>query len=825
MAKSDLVSCQSTLTPAAVLHERARIHRLGLSWCLVDEFGPPHRRTFCIKLTIHVNVSKTAETYEGLGGSIRAAKHAASAAALQQSEVLKRLSVTKENKTDRPPDAKQQVILNVIDNIPDPAGPRAEIRQLATILQVSSKFIRLPSFESPLIGHRQNYYSSLASSLFPMQVTTCRVALEFAGRQYVGEGTSRTGAEQEASCTALKALRCVLISVCARDKGADAFLAHSSDQTTRVRPNSAVWRLQVLAGLHRENPTFIVFETPANLDDTEIRSAKRRYTSSCSMPSFGTVEATGSSKAIACKLAALEMLGRLLRVKSDDHSTDSAISCSQNSPQTVKKKRHQIAKTRTVTQFKLDRANPNYSSDMDPVTRLQHVRLIRGLPEPTFILIHDQILNANGTQQSSRSSNSNRFSPRFTYEVRLAHYHVVGPSSGNKRLAKRLAAEAMLLELGFRRSVSPSLQSVLRCPRSALNLQPALSPTGSLNSLSDETEADPIASSGSADRNPTVPRSQEVRHITFSCARDVLILDDSVPTECSKPFSSRSRTLHLALLHPLPLGIGLMMNAKLLLTIGRFVIAGHRSNDYPTIFSTSLTLNRLRADLSYHIAFLFRLCFIELQEAQLVGRPLPTRRSRSCSDLSQLSRTHTQSNTQRTSWFDAMDIWADDNNDVANQSHSPPLPTNVKIGAPVTGYWPGRLGLLSRLSVFCLKEHLVHSNIQSASTGPSPAPNSTKQLLSLCQQLRIPCQFTDRAPKLFITGRETNSENAADVLMHHTVLTIGDTTFNDKTVDPTSGIRPVVVVHAVGRTRSLARQKASLSAFKQLAELQPNANS
>ncbi|KAF6775866.1 hypothetical protein AHF37_04797 [Paragonimus kellicotti] len=106
MAKSDLVCHQPTLTPAAVLHERARIHRLGLSWCLVDEFGPPHCRTFCVKLTIHNNTSKTTETYEGLGSSIQAAKHAASSAALQHSDTLKRLAVTTENKTDRPLDAK-----------------------------------------------------------------------------------------------------------------------------------------------------------------------------------------------------------------------------------------------------------------------------------------------------------------------------------------------------------------------------------------------------------------------------------------------------------------------------------------------------------------------------------------------------------------------------------------------------------------------------------------------------------------------------------------------------------------------------------------------
>ncbi|KAF7252196.1 hypothetical protein EG68_11014 [Paragonimus skrjabini miyazakii] len=266
-----------------------------------------------------------------------------------------------------------------------------------------------------------------------------------------------------------------------------------------------------------------------------------------------------------------------------------------------------------------------------------------------------------------------------------------------------------------------------------------------------------------------------------------------------------------------------MINAELLPTGSCFeTITDHRSDYYPTVFSASLTLSRLCDDLSYRIANKFRLPSVELQEAQRVGRPLPIRRSRSCSDLNQSTRIHTQSNVQRTSWFDAVDMWAADNNDDASRSH--PLPTNVKLGASATGCWPGRLGLLSRLSVFCLKEHLVHSSTQTASTGPSIAPNSTKQLLSLCQQLRIPCQFTDRAPKLFITGQRTNSENPVDALMHHTVLTIGDATFNDNNTDPTSGIRPVVVVRAVGRTRSLARQQASLSAFKELAQLQPNVN-
>ncbi|KAF6775868.1 hypothetical protein AHF37_04799, partial [Paragonimus kellicotti] len=160
---------------------------------------------------------------------------------------------------------------------------------------------------------------------------------------------------------------------------------------------------------------------------------------------------------------------------------------------------------------------------------------------------------------------------------------------------------------------------------------------------------------------------------------------------------------------------------------------------------------------------LFRLWSIELQEAQRVGRPLPIRRSRSCSDLNQSTRTHAQPNAQRTSWFDAVDMWADDNNDDASRSQPLSPPTDVKREASATGCWPGRLGLLSRLSVFCLKEHLVHSSTQTVPTGPSIAPNSTKQLLSLCQQLRIPCQFTDRAPKLFIIGQlgqDRNSELA-----------------------------------------------------------------
>ncbi|KAF6775867.1 hypothetical protein AHF37_04798 [Paragonimus kellicotti] len=200
------------------------------------------------------------------------------------------------------------------------------------------------------------------------------------------------------------------MSVCTRNKGTGVFLTHPTDQTTRVRPNSAVWRLQVLAGLHRENPTFILDERPE---------------------------------------------------------------CSSNLIVQI-----QI----TVQIWILLHGCSMYA-------------LVRGLPEPTFILIHDQVSNANSTQQSPRSLKSNRFSPEFTYEVRLAHHHVIGPSSGNKRLAKRLAAEAMLLELGFRRSNSPSLQSVLRCPRSTLNPPPAPS-SDSLDFESGVIEADPTSGSG-----------------------------------------------------------------------------------------------------------------------------------------------------------------------------------------------------------------------------------------------------------------------------------------------------------------------------------------
>ncbi|KAF6775869.1 hypothetical protein AHF37_04800 [Paragonimus kellicotti] len=180
-------------------------------------------------------------------------------------------------------------------------------------------------------------------------------------------------------------------------------------------------------------------------------------------------------------------------------------------------------------------------------------------------------------------------------------------------------------------------------------------------------------------------------------------------------------------------------------------------------------------------------------------------------------------NAQRTSWFDAVDMWADDNNDDASRSQPLSPPTDVKREASATGCWPGRLGLLSRLSVFCLKEHLVHSSTQQS---PPVHPLLPIRLNSYClyaSNYAFRVNSLTALQNCLLLDR-TSGENPADALMHHTVLTIGDTTFNDKNADPTSGVRPVVVVRGVGRTRSLARQQASLSAFKQLAQLQPNIN-
>ncbi|GAA52380.1 hypothetical protein CLF_107965 [Clonorchis sinensis] len=404
MSKASLLTTVKEVseTPLSLFHKLARRHHIRINWNLVDEYGAPHSRMFLVKLTIFTEGSQQPEVFEAVGRNIQAAKQSVATTVLENSPFFKSLLAT-DGRRQRPRDEKYQCFRNLIDDVPSARGPRNDILELTRVINVPVKFLKL---------HGSPTLTAMCDQKSP--VAMYRVALEMAGRQYVGESTSITGAEQEASVAALKAIRRVLTSS-ATFVDSEHLRPSQLGQRLHVRPTNPIWKLQLLVGLHHERPLFRTFWTP--VDDTleePYCAAKAFYQCICSVPSLGTVECIGKSKAMARTSAAKLMLDRLIQRSAHDKPEYQNHPTPLPSRPSVPKPRSKNPSTKARSQFKMDRTNPAYGQDVNPVQRLDYFCLAQALGRPVYVLVHDG--TSLSTSPAGRMT-SHHVPPEFAYEV------------------------------------------------------------------------------------------------------------------------------------------------------------------------------------------------------------------------------------------------------------------------------------------------------------------------------------------------------------------------------------------------------------------------
>ncbi|CAH8446875.1 unnamed protein product [Dicrocoelium dendriticum] len=520
--------CPTIQSPVSVLHKVARWNHLRLSWSLFEESGPPHCPTFGVQLSLLEPNSKQIDVFYGYGTSIQKAKHQAATNAMESSSILQDILKKQEIRQRKPPTSKEhQLLRNLTLDIPHPSGPRAEALQLAHVLKVKANFFRLPDPPCTNVGRSPSALSSVSNAFSTGDLCSpsCgyihRVALSVGGRQFVGEATTLSGAEQEASVAFLRALRLVLVSfeTFAKRK----HFHREPDQRIHFRPNCSVWRLQVLAGLHRLHPSFKVFLSDFTAIDVSKENTKKSYCCICSLPSFEPVNAGGPSKAIARKRAAEAMLSRLIPEYSD--GVVLPIECAQQ-PSTgpdMRSTRNKSTKTKTGQRFKLGRANPEYGEHVHPMARLHYIASAKGIPGPKCWVTVDHFTFPDGSQLPGRDISS---SPsQFRCEMQFDVHRTTGAPAASKRLAKRFAAEAMLKLVGFTRPKSPTQKGVLRSDPTERNISP-------------KPEGQPDHSC--APQSTCNSGTHHIRHTSFSSTMDVLVLDDAAANASRRPFKSRS---------------------------------------------------------------------------------------------------------------------------------------------------------------------------------------------------------------------------------------------------------------------------------------------
>lgn len=183
-------------TPISLMNELCKANSIAPEYKVIDENGPPHQKTFKVQLSLP-NVG----CYEGIGQTIKGAKHKAAQLGLETSGLTK-------------PERKPK-ILKVM--------PTVELNSLAMklgkVVQYHDLPSRIESYHSPnplpssaysqFSSQFKPYNPSIPTSRIPYRrpPTKITVSLKIGEKEYFGEGHRRKDARHNAAVKALADLR------------------------------------------------------------------------------------------------------------------------------------------------------------------------------------------------------------------------------------------------------------------------------------------------------------------------------------------------------------------------------------------------------------------------------------------------------------------------------------------------------------------------------------------------------------------------------------------------------------------------------------------
>uniref|UniRef100_A0A8V0XLD9 Double-stranded RNA-binding protein Staufen homolog 2 n=1 Tax=Gallus gallus TaxID=9031 RepID=A0A8V0XLD9_CHICK len=330
------------------------------------------------------------QTWEAEGSSIKKAQHAAASKALNETTLPK--------PTPRPPK-------NNINNNPGSITPTVELNGLA--MKRGEPAIYRPLDPKPIPNYRANYnfrgmynqrYHCPVPKIFYVQLTV-------GNSEFFGEGKTRQAARHNAAMKALQALQNEPIPEKLPQNG-EAGKETEEDKDANKSEISVVFEI----ALKRNIP--VSFEVIKESGPPHMKSFVTRVT----VGEF-TAEGEGNSKKLSKKRAAMSVLQELKKLP----------------PLPVIEKPKLYFKKRPKTILK---TGPEYGQGMNPISRLAQIQQAKKEKEPEYVLL------------------SERGMPRrreFVMQVKIGNEITTG-TGPNKKIAKRNAAEAMLLQLGYKAS-------------------------------------------------------------------------------------------------------------------------------------------------------------------------------------------------------------------------------------------------------------------------------------------------------------------------------------------------------------------------------------
>ncbi|NWR66674.1 STAU2 protein, partial [Bucorvus abyssinicus] len=330
------------------------------------------------------------QTWEAEGSSIKKAQHAAASKALNETTLPK--------PTPRPPK-------NNVNNNPGSITPTVELNGLA--MKRGEPAIYRPLDPKPVPNYRANYnfrgmynqrYHCPVPKIFYVQLTV-------GNSEFFGEGKTRQAARHNAAMKALQALQNEPIPEKLPQNG-ETGKESEEDKDANKSEISVVFEI----ALKRNIP--VSFEVIKESGPPHMKSFVTRVT----VGEF-TAEGEGNSKKLSKKRAAMAVLQELKKLP----------------PLPVIEKPKLYFKKRPKTILK---TGPEYGQGMNPISRLAQIQQAKKEKEPEYVLL------------------SERGMPRrreFVMQVKVGNEITTG-TGPNKKIAKRNAAEAMLLQLGYKAS-------------------------------------------------------------------------------------------------------------------------------------------------------------------------------------------------------------------------------------------------------------------------------------------------------------------------------------------------------------------------------------
>ncbi|XP_015711265.1 double-stranded RNA-binding protein Staufen homolog 2 isoform X1 [Coturnix japonica] len=330
------------------------------------------------------------QTWEAEGSSIKKAQHAAASKALNETTLPK--------PTPRPPK-------NNVNNNPGSITPTVELNGLA--MKRGEPAIYRPLDPKPIPNYRANYnfrgmynqrYHCPVPKIFYVQLTV-------GNSEFFGEGKTRQAARHNAAMKALQALQNEPIPEKLPQNG-ETGKETEEDKDANKSEISVVFEI----ALKRNIP--VSFEVIKESGPPHMKSFVTRVTVGEFMG-----EGEGKSKKLSKKRAAMSVLQELKKLP----------------PLPVIEKPKLYFKKRPKTILK---TGPEYGQGMNPISRLAQIQQAKKEKEPEYVLL------------------SERGMPRrreFVMQVKVGNEITTG-TGPNKKIAKRNAAEAMLLQLGYKAS-------------------------------------------------------------------------------------------------------------------------------------------------------------------------------------------------------------------------------------------------------------------------------------------------------------------------------------------------------------------------------------